>query len=100
MTPEPPITAYVTLGNDNDSLSQARWIRFHDDVVEMITLSGARILGQWYSGPLAPWQGHCFCIEVRVGVVDRLTQELAKIAREYDQPALAWAEAPKTIYLG
>lgn len=97
---EPPITVYVTIGNDVDSLSQGRWVAYHDEVVEMITLAGARILADWYSAPLALWQGHCFCVEVKVGVIDRLMEELAKIARAFGQPGIAWAEAPKTAYLG
>ena len=68
-TSEPPITVYVAIGNDGDRLSQGRWISYHDNVVEMITLSGTRIMADWYSSPLAGWQGHCFCIEVKVGVV-------------------------------
>lgn len=97
---EPPITVYVAIGNDADSLSQARWISYHDNVVEMITLAGARIMADWYSAPLANWQGSVLCIEVKVGVVDRLQEELAKIAREFGQRAITWAEAPKTDYLG
>lgn len=97
---EPPITVYVAIGNDADSLSQARWIAYHDNVVEMITLAGARIMADWYSAPLANWQGTCFCIEVKVGVVERLMQELGKIAQDYGQPAITWAEAQKTHYLG
>lgn len=100
MTPEPPITVYITIGNDVDSLPQARWVQYHGDVVEMIALSGARIMADWYSTALATWQGNCLCVEVKVGVVDRLMEELAKIAEEYGQPGLAWAEAPKTVRLG
>lgn len=99
-TSEPPITVYVAIGNDADSLSQGRWISYHDNVVEMIVLAGARILADWYSSPLAGWQGHCFCVEVKVGVVDRLKQELAGIARDFGQRAITWAEAPKTDHLG
>lgn len=94
---EPPVIVYVTIGNEADSLTQARWVAFHDEVVEMITLAGAQIMGDWYSAPLARWQGHCFCVQVKVGVIDRLKEELAKIAR--DHGPLAWAEAPKTQYL-
>lgn len=100
MTPEPPITIYVSIGNERDSLPQAHWIAYHDEVVEMITLAGARIMADWYSAPLATWQGACLCIEVKVGVIDRLQEELAKIARTYGQPAISWAEAPKTHHLG
>lgn len=99
-TSEPPITVYVAIGNDGDRLSQGRWISYHDNVVEMIALSGTRIMADWYSSPLAGWQGHCFCIEVKVGVIDRLQQELATIAQDFGQPAITWAEAPKTHYLG
>ncbi len=99
-TREPPITVYVAIGNEVDSLPQARWVAYHDEVVEMIVLSGTRIMADWHSAPLATWQGHCFCLEVKVGVVDRLMQELAKIAQAYGQPAITWAEAPKTHYLG
>lgn len=100
MTPEPPITAYVAIGNHGDSLSQPRWIAYRDDVVKMIELAGGVVMADWYSAPLAAWQGACFCIEVKVGVVDRLMQELANIAQDFGQPAITWAEAPKTHYLG
>lgn len=99
-TREPPITVYVAIGNEVDSLPQPRWVAYHDEVVEMITLSGTRIMADWYSGPLATWQGHCFCIEVKVGVIVRLKEELANIARKFGQPAITWAEAPTTICLG
>lgn len=66
----------------------------------MIVSGGGRILADWYSAPLAAWQGHCFCIEIQPGIAARMKEQLADVARTFRQPAIAWAEVPSTVYLG
>lgn len=98
MTPEPPINAFVMIGNDT-SLSQIQWAKYHGMVVEELIRGGGRILADWYSQPTAQWQGICFWVEVQPGIVARLQETLCEIARGFGQPAIGWSETAATTYL-
>lgn len=100
MTPEPPISVYVTIGNDSDSLSQAEWVRYYDAAGAVMVSGGATIQGEWHSGPLAHWQGHCYFVQLQPGIAPRMRERLAETAQDYGQPAICWAEVPVTLYLG
>lgn len=101
------ITVYIAIGNSDDKLSQANWSRFVADVDRAFELAvrfeGARVHGRWYSLPHEPWQNACWCGEWHedlAHVVARLKSDLAGVAREYHQDAIAWAEAPGVEFLG
>jgi hypothetical protein len=98
VTPEPPITVYVAIGNDT-GLSQIQWIKYHDSVVEELIRGGGRVLADWYSQPVAHWQGACFWVEIHAGIADRLKETLPEVAHAYGQPRIAWSEVLKTDYL-
>lgn len=98
MTPEPPITIYVALGNDS-GLSQVQWVKYHDSVVEELIRGGGRVLADWYSQPVAHWQGACFCVEIHAGITDRLQETLTDLAHAYGQPRITWAEVLMTTSL-
>jgi hypothetical protein len=98
VTPEPPITIYVAIGNDS-GLSQTSWIKYHDAVAEELIRGGGRILADWYSLPTAHWTGCCFWVEIHAGIGDRLQETLTEIARAYGQPRITWAEVLATTSL-
>ena len=98
MTPEPPVSAFVMVGNDT-ALSQVQWARYHGLVVEELTRAGGRIMADWYSQPTAQWQGICFWVELAPGIVERLQQTLTEVARSFGQPAVGWSSITDTAYL-
>jgi hypothetical protein len=98
VTPEPPITVYVAIGNDS-GLSQVQWIKYHDAVTEELIRGGGRILADWYSQPVAHWTGACFWVEIHAGATTRLHETLPEIARSFGQPRITWAEVLTTTYL-
>jgi hypothetical protein len=99
VTPEPPITVYIAIGNDT-SLSPVQWAKYASMAIEEMVRAGGRVLADWYSLPNAHWQGQCFCVEIQPGIVDRLQETLTDVARGFGQPRITWAVAPETVYLG
>jgi hypothetical protein len=95
---EPPITAYVSIGNDT-GLSPLQWAKYADQITEEIIRAGGRIHADWYSLPNAHWQGRVVWIELKEGIVARLQQVLVDVARGYGQPRIMWAETPTATYL-
>jgi len=97
VTPEPPITVYVTAGNRG--LAQGRWAAYITAVVDILESAGARVHAELFSTPLAQWQTACWCIELQPGIAERLKSQLAAIVFEYGQDAIGWAEAPATEFV-
>lgn len=98
MTPEPPITAYIAIGNDS-GLTQLQWIKYHDAVTDELIRGGGVILANWYSPPIAHWIGAVFWVQIHAGITERLQQTLTEIARAYGQPRITWAEVVTTTLL-
>lgn len=99
-------TIYVSIGNSDDKLTQARWSRFYEEVDrairDVVKYEGARIHGTWLSLPQEPWQNACWCFEADDELADKvlaLRVRLGELAREFGQDSIAWAEAPKTEFL-
>ena len=86
-------TIYVSIGNSDDKLSQQAWSCFQIDVHAALNRATRTFHGSWHSNPGAPWQNACWCIEIADGVEPALRDELARIARNYAQDSIAWAEA-------
>jgi hypothetical protein len=91
-------TYYISIGNSDDKLTQARWAQFIYEINEEVSnVPGVRLHGEWHSLPLAPWQNACWCIEVNQerhpGTIDHLKEHMARIARYYGQTSIAWAKA-------
>jgi hypothetical protein len=98
MTPS-TLTVYVSIGNSDDKLSQARWAMFQMDVARALTGAGAKFHGEWHSHAGSMWQNACWCFEIVPTVAEKLKLQLGRLANAYDQDSIAWAEAPRTEFL-
>lgn len=87
------ITVYVSIGNSDDKLSQAKWAHFHSAVHLTLLDADAKLHGVWTSHATSPWQNACWCFDLRVDRREALRAELAKLAAWYRQDSIAWAEA-------
>jgi len=98
-------TAYISIGNSDDKLSQAEWHRFYITtnraVREAAAHQGGAVHGQWVSEPASAWQNACWALQLPTepAHVRRLRIRLRKIAREFSQDSIAWATAPETELL-
>ena len=90
-------TAYFTIGNSDDKLTQFRWSAFVTRVhlaVDRAVSHGAVTEFCGYSAPAAPWQNAIWCVRLPDdGVRARLRVDLQKLAAAYEQDSIAWAEA-------
>ena len=98
------ITAYVSIGNSDDKLSQAAWAVFLGSVREVLRRHASAIHGEWYSAPDAGYQNACFCIEITMErdldvKVALVQMQLERIRQDYLQDSVAWAEVPETKFL-
>jgi hypothetical protein len=87
------ITVYVSIGNSDDKLTQARWSVFHDQVVFACRNLARRVYGDWLSVPNAPFQNACIAFGIYPDDVAPLKKELRDLAAMYGQDSIAWAEA-------
>lgn len=87
------LTVYVSIGNSDDKLTQARWHEFWVAFRSVVTDRAIRVHGEWLSIGCAPYQNACICFEVPAGAVNALKTELAEVAAEFGQDSIAWAEA-------
>jgi len=94
-----PLTVYVSIGNSDDKLTQTRWSDFHARFLALLREHANAVWGAWLSNPADPWQNACACVEIGPDSVTALTRELARLAAEFDQDSIAWAEAPATRFL-
>jgi hypothetical protein len=93
------MSVYVTIGNSDDKLTQEEWAQFYSLVNRTIRRVADDIHGQWVSSPTSVYQNACWCFVLPddgylVSEVRRkLRDELKRLAREYRQDSIAWAEA-------
>lgn len=92
-------TIYISIGNSDDKLTQARWALFFRDTNRLLRSYAQSVRGQWVSEPASAWQNACWCVEIRE--VDRkyLMQALGEQCVEFGQDSIAWAEAQTTFIL-
>lgn len=100
MTPEPPITVFVSIGNVQDRLVQRDWAEFHREVVLEMELAGAKFQGEWFSGPVALWQTAAWCIDIQPGIADRLKGQLGAVGAKFGTGMVAWSEVASAVILG
>lgn len=93
------ITVYISIGNSDDKLTQAEWAAFLIDTHKALADATKDFHGSWFSHPGAPWQNACWCIEIADGVASKLKDALRRVAANYRQDSIAWAEAPTTEFL-
>lgn len=104
---------YVSIGNSDDRLGQALWSQFYGQVDNLLQ-SGSLVRqhGRWLSTPDSRYQNACWCIEFDpdqqvvpwfgrpdMDLLAWLQLELSRLAGEYNQDSIAWAQAPITQFI-
>lgn len=87
------VTVYVSIGNSDDKLTQARWSAFHERVTLACRNYARQVFGQWLSAPASEYQNACIAFAIEADEVSWLKKELASVAESYEQDSIAWAEA-------
>lgn len=100
MTPDRPVTVFVTIANIDDRLTPHVWARFHSEIAEMMQRAGAIFQGEWFCGPTALRQSACWCVAVQPGIAERLKGELAAIGAVYGRGMVGWSEVSHSAILG
>lgn len=94
------ITVYVSIGNSDDRLSQARWSEFHGRVIETVRYRARRVHGDWASHAADPRQNACIAFDLDREEAPILKGELRDLAASFGQDSIVWAEAPVTEFVG
>jgi hypothetical protein len=98
------ITVYISIGNSDDKLTQLRWHQFFTETAFRLRRAseagGGAIHGQWESEPASAWQNACWCVALHPDSAELLKLSLAELAKDFGQDSIAWAEAPKTEFIG
>lgn len=82
--------AYISIGNSDDKLTQARWAEFVEQVSDTLHDHTYTRHGEWFSVPSAPWQNACWCVELLPQDAERLKFALADDAKAFDQDSIHW----------
>lgn len=91
---------YISIGNSDDKLSQSHWYAYLGNVQNAVTGHG-KVHGAWHSEPVSPYQNACWCVEIETNVrAEHLKLVLGELASDFQQDSIAWAEAPKTEFIG
>lgn len=95
------ITAYVSIGNSDDKLTQVQWATYCSEVRSLmgraVNIYGGQQHGEWASLPYSSFQNACWCIEVEPDVAETVKATLRRIAGTWRQDSIAWAEATTTF---
>lgn len=96
------LNAYISIGNSDDRLSQARWAEFiteirsflddnSDTLIRTMSHPGMRwqVHGEWYSRPDHPWQNANWCVEIDLQDQVYLLGKMYSYAKEFDQESIA-----------
>lgn len=90
---------YISIGNSDDKLTQARWAEFYRET-NLLLRDFGHIHGQWVSEPASAWQNACWCLDFEEDETLALREELIQLAIKYDQDSIAYAETKGTEFLG
>lgn len=95
---------YISIGNSDDKLGQARWAQFTRSVEGALIGPADQIHGNWRSLPDMQWQNACWCIEfydtTPAAQIDGLRDRLRDLAARYGQDSISWAEVSRQEMLG
>lgn len=92
------MNVYISIGNSDDKLSQARWAAFWSLVNINIRAHAKAVHGAWLSLPNSGYQNACWCIEPQ-GNHTRFRNTLRDIAQEFEQDSITWAEVSEVTFL-
>lgn len=93
---------YVSIGNSDDKLTQREWAMFvgavHDLFHRNVDRHDVTVHGRWLSEPSTPWQNACWCVEFTDP--EPFKSALGRLAVQFGQDCIAWAEVKDTEFLG
>lgn len=92
-------TAYISIGNSDDKLTQIEWSRFCRELVETVQDTAIRVYGIWHSEPSSEYQNMCIAAEFREKDVASVKASLHAIRQHFRQNSAAWAEVPETEFI-
>lgn len=87
------ITAYISIGNSDDKLTQTAWHEYYVATTHAIEWAARQMHGRWLSDSSSPFQNACWCVELHPDWVEPLKSRLVGVAAEYRQDSIAWAVA-------
>ena len=88
------ITAYVSIGNSDDKLTQSHWAGFISNVRTLLRRHAQAVHGEWYSAPDASYQNACFCVDFRdADKAEYVKMRLREFRDAYYQDSVAFAVA-------
>ena len=93
------ITAYISIGNSDDKLTQAEWSHYVAELNHLIDKFATRVHGRWFSRPDDPWQNHCVCVEVEPEPFATLQGGLAGLRIGFRQDSIAVAIVGETRFI-
>lgn len=93
-------TVYVSIGNSDDKLTQSRWAKFYEMTDQYVRRYADEVYGAWVSESTSLYQNACWGFTISGNEnVDKLKDELARIAALHDQDAIAWAYVSDTVMI-
>jgi hypothetical protein len=97
---------YISIGNSDDELTQAKWSEFVSDVGWALgdgrAVTGKMVTathGVWFSAPDSRFQNACWCVELEYDALNSLRDYLAGCAREFRQESIAMARVSETEFI-
>jgi hypothetical protein len=94
------MNVYVSIGNSDDKLSQAKWAEYILEVREVLRGSASKVLGEWYSASDSNWQNACFCITIPdQKIASEAKLKLTKIRKRFGQDSVAWSDVSNTQFI-
>lgn len=97
--------AYISIGNSDDKLTQAKWSAYVGNVGFVVLraseLPGGALHGFWLSETSSQWQNACWALQLPTNAasVEHIKYRLAEVAGQFDQDSVAWALAPETEFI-
>jgi len=90
-------TVYVSIGNSDDKLSQARWSNFLHSFRECMAKFAVETYGNWVSEPSSSYQNACIAIATESPLTLKAALRMLRV--DYGQDSVAWAEVPTTEFI-
>lgn len=92
---------YVSIGNSDNRLDQARWSRFCEEFEIIITRFSRQIYGIWYTLPNSMFQGMCIGMKLDNDYsIGSFRKSLTELAERYEQDSIAVTLASITDFVG
>lgn len=84
-------TAYMTIGNSDNRLTQGQWSQYCAAAHALVHFHHVDVFFVGYSAPFSQYQNACFSFTYRAAVEDELRKEIAELAFRFNQNNIALA---------